>query len=63
MALLGAWVLVRLPRWLLLTAVVALYGIGYWSFTDMTTLHMLGGAHRAPIPIQNPRLPRSKARG
>jgi hypothetical protein len=40
MALLGAWVLVRLPRWLMLTAVVALGGLGYRSFTEMTTLDL-----------------------
>lgn len=45
MALLGAWVLVRLPPWFMLTAVVALYGIGYPSFTEMTTLGLRGGVH------------------
>ncbi len=50
MALLGAWVLVRLPRWLMLTAVAALFGIGYWSFTDMTTLNLLAGVHPGPPP-------------
>jgi hypothetical protein len=41
MALLGAWLLVRLPRWLALTAIAALYGIGYWSFTGMSALDLL----------------------
>jgi hypothetical protein len=45
MALLGAWVLVRLPRWLVLTAVVVLYGVGHWSFTEMTTLHLRARVH------------------
>jgi hypothetical protein len=44
MALLGAWVLVRLPRWLMLTVVVALYGIGYPSFAEMTTLGLMPGS-------------------
>jgi hypothetical protein len=44
MALLGAWVLVRLPRWLMLTAIVTLYGIGYPSVTEMTTLGLQPGS-------------------
>jgi hypothetical protein len=50
MALLGAWVLVRVPRWVMLTAVVALYGTGYWAFTGMTTLDMLAKTHPEPPP-------------
>ncbi len=51
MALLGAWVLVRVPRWAMLTAVAALYGIGYWAFTGMATLGVLAKAHTGPLPV------------
>jgi hypothetical protein len=57
MALLGAWVLVRLPRWLMLTAVVVLYGIGYWSFTEMTTLNLLAEVQPGPASPGAQQLP------
>jgi hypothetical protein len=37
MSLLGAWLLVRIPRWLAFATVVALFGLGVWSFAAMRT--------------------------
>lgn len=54
MALLGAWVLVRLPHWLMLTLVAALYGIGYWSFASMPSLNLLPGGHPGTPPPHGP---------
>jgi hypothetical protein len=42
-ALLGAWALVRLPRWLGLAAVAAFFGLGLWSYADMTAADARGG--------------------
>jgi hypothetical protein len=42
-ALLGAWVLVRLPRWLSLAAVAGFFGLGSWSFADMASADARGG--------------------
>ena len=42
-ALLGAWALVRLPRWLGLAAVAALFGLGWWSYADMAAVDARGG--------------------
>jgi hypothetical protein len=49
MALLAAWALIRLPRWALVAAVAALYGIGYWSFTDLARFHLPGAGTRMPV--------------
>jgi hypothetical protein len=43
-ALLGAWALVRVPRWAALTAVAAFFGLGFWSFADMAAADPHGGA-------------------
>jgi len=42
-ALLGAWALVRLPRWVGLAAVAAFFGLGLWSYADMTAADARGG--------------------
>jgi hypothetical protein len=42
-ALLGAWALVRLPRWAALAVVAALFGLGFWSYADMTSAPARGG--------------------
>ena len=34
-ALLAAWLLMRLPRWLMIIALVAVIGLGAWSFPDL----------------------------
>lgn len=56
-ALLGAWVLARTPRWTSCVAVVAFLGLGIWSFTAITTSNFVtsgglppvgGGANRSP---------------
>jgi hypothetical protein len=44
-ALLGAWLLARLPRPIMLAAVVALYGFGYWAYADMRALNLARAAH------------------
>ena len=36
-ALLAAWPLARMPRWLAGAAIVAFFAVGLWSFTDMRT--------------------------
>ena len=42
-ALLGAWALLRLPRWLGLAAVAAFFGLGFWSYADMAAAGARGG--------------------
>jgi hypothetical protein len=42
-ALLGAWPLARLPRWLAGAAVAAFFGLGLWSFADMAATEARGG--------------------
>ena len=42
-ALLGAWVLVRVPRWAALAAVAAIFGLGFWSYADMASADARGG--------------------
>jgi hypothetical protein len=42
-ALLGAWALVRVPRWAALTAVAAFFGLGFWSYADMAAADPRGG--------------------
>ena len=42
-ALLGAWLLARLPRWVAAAAVAAFFGLGLWSFTDMAASEARGG--------------------
>ncbi len=44
-ALLGAWTLVRPPRWIGLAAVAAFFGfgLGLWSYADMTAADARGG--------------------
>jgi hypothetical protein len=42
-ALLGAWALVRLPRWAALSAVAAFFGLGFWSYADMAAADPRGG--------------------
>lgn len=42
-ALLGAWVLVRVPRWAALAGVAALFGLGFWSHTEMASADARGG--------------------
>jgi len=34
--LLAVWLLIRLPRWLTISILVALIGLGAWSYTDLT---------------------------
>jgi hypothetical protein len=43
-ALLGAWPLVRLPRWLAAAAVAAFFGLGLWSFAAMAATAAGGAA-------------------
>ena len=43
MALLGAWPLARLPRWLAGAALAAFFGLGFWSFADMAATNARGG--------------------
>ena len=43
MALLGAWALVRIPRWAAFAAVAAFFGLGFWSFADMASADPRGG--------------------
>ncbi len=52
-ALLGAWALVRMPRWVALATVAGLFGLGLWSYADMASADprggiMGGGPGRAP---------------
>jgi hypothetical protein len=42
-ALLGAWALVRVPRWAALAVVAAFFGLGVWSYADMTSADARGG--------------------
>jgi hypothetical protein len=35
--LLAAWLLVQLPRWLTIAVLVAVIGLGAWSYTDLAT--------------------------
>ncbi len=42
-ALLGAWALVRTPRWAGLAAVAAFFGLGFWSFAGMASADPRGG--------------------
>jgi hypothetical protein len=42
-ALLGAWPLARLPRWVAGAAVAAFFGLGLWSFADMATSEARSG--------------------
>ena len=42
-ALLGAWPLARLPRWVAGAAVAAFFGLGFWSFADMAATDARGG--------------------
>jgi len=42
-ALLGAWALVRVPRWAALAAVAAFFGLGAWSYADMAAADPRGG--------------------
>jgi hypothetical protein len=42
-ALLGAWALVRVPRWAALAAVAAFFGLGSWSYADMAAADPRGG--------------------
>jgi hypothetical protein len=42
-ALLGAWALVRMPRWAALTVIAAFFGLGLWSYADMTAADPRGG--------------------
>jgi hypothetical protein len=42
-ALLGAWALVRVPRWAALAAVAAFFGLGFWSYADMAAADPRGG--------------------
>jgi hypothetical protein len=43
MALLGAWPLSRVPRWLAGATLAALFGLGFWSFADMAATDARGG--------------------
>ena len=47
-ALLAAWALVRLPRWLALTAVAAFFGLGLWSYAGMAATDARGGIMGRP---------------
>jgi hypothetical protein len=47
-ALLGAWPLVRLPRWLAGAAIVVFFGLGLWSFTAMRTSGFATGGGLPP---------------
>ena len=47
-ALLGAWPLARLPRWLAGAAVAAFFGLGLWSFADMAATEARGGRPGGP---------------
>jgi hypothetical protein len=49
-ALLGAWLLSRLPRWLPPIVVVAVAGLGLWSFESLTALGALGGPGGGGFP-------------
>jgi hypothetical protein len=62
MALLAAWALIRLPRWALVTAVAALYGLGYWSCTDLAHFRLPGAGTRMPVQ-ESYYYPRSRSRG
>jgi hypothetical protein len=42
-ALLGAWPLARLPRWVAGAAVAAFFGLGLWSFADMAASEARNG--------------------
>jgi hypothetical protein len=42
-ALLGAWALVRVPRWAALAAVAAFFGLGFWSYAEMAAADPRGG--------------------
>ncbi len=42
-ALLGAWALVRVPRWAALAAVAGFFGLGFWSYADMASADPRGG--------------------
>jgi hypothetical protein len=42
-ALLGAWALVRAPRWAALAVVAAFFGLGFWSYAGMTSAPARGG--------------------
>jgi hypothetical protein len=42
-ALLGAWALARLPRWLSLVALAGSFGLGFWSFAAMASADARGG--------------------
>jgi hypothetical protein len=42
-ALLGAWLLAQLPRWLPPVVLVAIAGLGLWSFESLTAVGALGG--------------------
>jgi hypothetical protein len=44
MSLLGAWLLVRIPRWSGLAVVIVLFGLGAWSFAAMRDA--------PPLPVQ-----------
>jgi len=43
-ALLGAWFLAQLPRWLPPVLLAAVAGLGIWSFESLTAVGALGGA-------------------
>ena len=47
-ALLGAWLLAQLPRWLPPLLLVAVAGLGLWSFESLTAVGALGGARGWP---------------
>jgi hypothetical protein len=62
LALLAAWALIRLPRWALVTAVAALYGLGYWSFIDLAHFRLPGADTRMPVQ-ESYYYPGSRSRG
>ncbi len=53
-ALLAAWLLSQLPRWLPVALIAVLAGVGVWSFQTPAN-HNIAGPNRAPVgPIQSP---------
>jgi hypothetical protein len=53
-ALLGAWPLARLPRWLAGAAVATFFGLGFWSFADMAATAAGGGPGPGGMPGGGP---------
>jgi hypothetical protein len=46
--LLAAWLLVQLPRWLTMVVLVALIGLGAWSYLDLASAAGMGGPGGRP---------------